>query len=951
MKNLLFACLLIIGVTFSLKAESDPFISGSYSKGSFTIAKDGKASPILISNNDYKGVLRAASDLQTDIEKVTGVKPVLKNKSDAAYAIIIGTIGHNEIIDQLIRDNKINVAGIAGRWESTLIEVVKNPLPNVDSALVIVGSDKRGTIYGIYEVSYQIGVSPWYYWADVPVKRQENIYALPGRHLINSPAVKYRGIFLNDEAPALSGWAGKEFGGFNHQFYEKVFELILRLKGNYLWPAMWGSAFNDDDKLNPVKAEEYGIVIGTSHHEPLTRAHDEWKRYGSGEWDYSKNPEKLKEFWESGLKRTIGNEQVITIGMRGDGDEPMTQGTATALLEKIVSDQREIIEKVSGKPASETPQVWALYKEVQDYYEKGMRVPDDVTLLLCDDNWGNLRMLPKLNEAPRKGGYGIYYHFDYVGGPRNYKWINTNPIQKIWEQMNLAYRYDANQLWIVNVGDLKPMEFPIEFFLDYAWNPDALPFDRLMEYTIKWADKQFGEKYAPQIGDLLNKYTQYNGRIKPELLNEKTYSLVNYNEFSRVVNDYNRLVDQANFIYNEIPAEQKDAFYQLVLHPIQASANLNELYYTVAKNHLYAKQGRNSTNKLSLKVTELFKKDSTISHYYNKILANGKWDHMMDQTHISYTYWQQPPVDVVPKTEKIEIAENGEMGVAIEGSETSWTGTTEINEPFPIFYSITNESHYLELFNKGAQPITYTIQGADYINISHPKGQIDGEQKVLLSINWDKAPKGVKQSALTIEGSDHSVVTLPIQTNNTDNNHAHINIFVEQNGYVSIEGVNYSKAVDSRPIFWKALNGYGKTSGGMTTFPVTASPEKLTKDSPHLEYEIYLNNAGVFTLNSYISPTIDFTNSDGLKFAVSIDDEEPVIVNISEDYKNDRAWGKSVADNIKILKTKLSFNKAGKHTIKYWMVDAAVVLQKLVLDTGGLKYSFLGPEETFVSNP
>src|SRR5690606_22152652 len=537
-----------------------------------------------------------------------------------------------------------------------------------------------------------------------------------------------------------------------------------------------------------------------------TRAHDEWRRYGSGEWDYTKNADKLKDFWESGLKRTIDNEQVLTLGMRGDGDEPMTQGTATALLEKIVADQREIIERVSGKPANETPQVWALYKEVQDYYEKGMRAPDDVTLLLCDDNWGNLRMLPKLNEAPRKGGYGIYYHFDYVGGPRNYKWINTNPIQKIWEQMNLAYRYDANQLWMVNVGDLKPMEFPIEFFLDYAWNPDALPFDRLMEYTIKWADKQFGEKYAPQIGDLLNKYTQYNGRIKPELLNEKTYSLVNYNEFSRVVNDYNRLVDQANFIYNEIPAEQKDAFYQLVLHPIQASANLNELYYTVAKNHLYAKQGRNSTNELSLKVTELFKKDSTISHYYNKILANGKWDHMMDQTHISYTYWQQPPVDVVPKTEKIEIAENGELGVAIEGSETSWTGTTEINEPFPIFYSIANESHYLELFNKGAQPITYTIQGADYINISHPKGQIDGEQKVLLSINWDKAPKGVKQSALTIEGSDHSVVTLPIQTNNTDNNHAHINIFVEQNGYVSIEGVNYSKAVDSRPIFWKALN-------------------------------------------------------------------------------------------------------------------------------------------------
>lgn len=951
MRKLLFICLLIIGSTLNVRAKMDPIVSNYYSKGSFAIAVKGKVSPLLISDNDHKGVLRAATDLQIDIEKVTGLKPELGSSNSAGYAIIIGTIGHSEIIDELVRTNKINVSGVAGQWESTLIEVVKNPLPNIDSALVIAGSDKRGTIYGIYEVSYQMGVSPWYYWADVPVKKNENVYALPGRHVINSPAVKYRGIFLNDEAPALSGWSKKEFGGFNHQFYEKVFELILRLKGNYLWPAMWGSAFNDDDALNPVKAQEYGIVIGTSHHEPLTRAHDEWRRYGSGEWDYTKNADKLKDFWESGLKRTIDNEQVLTLGMRGDGDEPMTQGTATALLEKIVADQREIIERVSGKPANETPQVWALYKEVQDYYEQGMRVPDDVTLLLCDDNWGNLRMLPKLNEAPRKGGYGIYYHFDYVGGPRNYKWINTNPIQKIWEQMNLAYRYDANQLWIVNVGDLKPMEFPIEFFLDYAWNPDALPSEKLMEYTIKWADKQFGNEYAAQIGDLLNKYTKYNGRIKPELLNQNTYSLVHYNEFGRVVSDYNLLVDQANYIYNQVSQDQKDAFYQLVLHPIEASANLYELYYTVAKNHLYAKQGRNKTNELSIKTTELFEKDSLISHYYNKILADGKWDHMMDQTHIGYTYWQQPPVNVIPKTETIEVADKGGMGVAIEGSESSWTGKTVVNESFPTFYSITNGSHYIELFNKGIQPITYTIEGPDYIAISHPKGQINDEQKIDLSIDWQKAPKGVKTAKLTIKGSDKSVVTLPIHTENRDISDFPTTTFVEQNGYVSMEGVNYSKAINSRPIFWKTLVGYGKTLGGMTTVPVTTSPEALTENSPHLEYSVYLNNAGDFTLHTYISPTIDFTNGDGLKFAVSIDDQEPIIVDISKDYQNDRAWGRSVADNIKIFKTKLNFSKPGKHTIKYWMVDAGVVLQKLVLDTGGLKPSFLGPEETFVSIP
>ncbi|RDC56944.1 glycosyl hydrolase [Pedobacter chinensis] len=952
MKKLILLIVLLGFKTICLAAAADPFVSNTFVNGSFSISSKGRVSSILVSGNEWPGVVRAAKNLQVDLQKVTGINPGFSIDKASGMVIIIGTIGKSTIIDELIRNNKINVGGIAGNWESTLIEVIKNPVSGVDSALVIAGSDKRGTIYGVYELSSQIGVSPWYYWADVPVKKNNALFAISGRHVISSPAVKYRGIFLNDEAPALSGWSKKEFGGFNSKFYEQVFELILRLKGNYLWPAMWGSAFNDDDKMNPVLADEYGVVIGTSHHEPLTRAHDEWKRYKGGKWNYDQNPEQLREFWESGFKRVSDKEQIITVGMRGDGDEPMTEGTATALLEKIVKDQRAIIEKVTQKPASETPQLWALYKEVQAYYDKGMRVPDDITLLLCDDNWGNIRKLPKLNEAPRKGGYGIYYHFDYVGDPRNYKWINTNPIQKIWEQMNLAYEYNANQIWIVNVGDLKPMEFPISFFLDYAWAPDAIPAEKLKQYTINWAKQQFGKTYAAETGDILDQYSKYNGRIKPELLTDSIYSLTHYNEFENVVTDYRNLEEKARFIYNQVPAEQKDAYYQLVMHPVEASANLYDLYYHVAKNKLYAKQGRFATNAIADKVSQLYKRDEEITNYYNKIMAGGKWDHMMDQTHIGYTYWQQPEKNSIPNTVILTLTGNlnkAQMGLAVEGSDSSWTGKEKADIALPTFDFYTNKPRYFELFNKAKGSFSYQIKAPAYVIVDFPKGEVSHEQRIFLSIDWAKAPKGKSQTIINVSGSDGSKISVLVHLDNTRLADQKINAFVPQNGYISMEAPSYNRAINNRPVFWRIIPNYGKTSGGVIPVPVTSPVQTLSTNTPHLEYDIYLNETGSFNLNSFISPTIDFANGEGLKFAVSIDDEPPVIVNISTDYKTENAWRRSVADNIKIFKTPIKFNNTGKHTIKYWMISPGVVLQKLVLDLGGLKPSFLGPPETFVS--
>ncbi len=941
-RTLIIVSVLII--SNRVKANSDiSYVSTQNIKGGFGLSVKGKPIPLIYSSADFPGVIRAIKDLRSDLKLVTQSEPLLfvDKFSSAKEVVIIGTLGKSPIIDQLVQNKKLDVTAIKGKWEASLTQLVTNPIPGVQKALVIAGSDKRGTIFGIYSLSAQIGVSPWYWWADVPVKAQLDLYVKPGAH-IDAPAVKYRGIFLNDEAPALSGWAKEKFGGFNSKFYAKVFELILRLKGNYLWPAMWGNAFNADDPQNPRLADEMGVVMGTSHHEPMLRSQQEWKLFGKGAWDYNHNDSTLRAFWRQGIKNMGTHESVVTIGMRGDGDEPMSESSNIALLERIVADQRKIIEQETGKPASETPQIWALYKEVQEYYDKGMRVPDDITLLLCDDNWGNIRKLPNLKDAPRKGGYGIYYHFDYVGGPRNYKWLNTNPIAKVWEQMHLAREYGADRLWLVNVGDLKPMEFPIEFFLDYAWNPEKWPADRLQEYTKLWVEKQFGTKHATEIANIISKYSKYNGRIKPELLNENTYSITNYREFESVVEDYKALAVKARKINNALPAEYRDAYFQLVLHPVSACANLYEMYYFVALNKLYAKQGRTATNDLAAKVKELFARDAEISHQYNKVMAAGKWNHMMDQTHIGYTSWQQPNRNIMPGLEEVSLPAEGSLGVAIEESRSWWPEASE-EAVLPQFNPWTKQSYYIEVFNRGKSAVSYTVKAnAACIKLSSAGGTLDKQQRIWVSIDWKQAPSGIQKLPINIT-SNNKTITVYASVNNSSI--ADAKGFVENNGYISIEAANYTRAIGKDSVTWKVLPDHGKTGSAVTAFPVTATGVLPTENSPRLEYDIYLLNKAAIKVDAYVSPTLNFNGSNGLRYAVSVDDGEKQIVNINAS-PSERAWEKSVAANIKVLTTEHQMLTEGKHTIKFWMVDPAIVLQKIVVDVGKLKPSYLGPPES-----
>lgn len=617
-----FAIMLM--VASSALAHADDFVSRSPLNGAMCLWSNTNSSLVVQYDScDYSGISIAVANLIDDIEKVKGKKPG-RNSNIAGTRIVIGSIDKGVLIKKYL-PKKLQKK-LIGKNEKYIITTSKI---GKDDALLIAGSDKRGTIYGIYELSRQMGVSPWYWWADVPVERVNAIYINKGVFTEGEPAVKYRGIFLNDEWPCLGNWANEKFGGLNSKMYARIFELVLRLKGNFMWPAMWNSAFYVDDPMNGPTADEMGIIMGTSHHEPLGRAQQEWTRVRTrGPWNYDTNKDELTEFWRGGVERMKDTEDVLTIGMRGNGDEPMSAHADVALLEKIVADQREIIENATGRPANTTPQVWALYKEVQEYYEKGMRVPDDVILLLCDDNWGDARLLPDLGGKRHPGGYGMYYHVDYVGGPRNSKWLNVSQVQRMWEQLQLTYTYGVDKLWILNVGDLKPMEFPIDFFLKMAWNPDRFNASNLMGYTEEFCRQQFGEQEANEAARILNLQCKYAYRKTAELLDKYTYSLSS-GEWEQKVNDYKKLAQDAQIQYDRLPQSYRDAYYQIILFPVLAMANIYELHYAYARNDLEAAR-------------RFYDRDSVLCDQYNHELAGGKWNHMMDQIHIGYTSWQEP---------------------------------------------------------------------------------------------------------------------------------------------------------------------------------------------------------------------------------------------------------------------------------------------------------------------
>ncbi len=838
-------------------------------KKSIALVNKANIGTINVSDNDWIGVKRAAKDLVNDIKMVTNLQPELReckgniktNNKCGIANVIVGTLGKSRIIDLLIKKGKLNIDDIRGQWESYVIQTI-------DGNIVIAGSDKRGTIYGIYDLSEKIGVSPWYWWADAKPVHHSCIYIKEGRNVQLSPKVKYRGIFINDEEPSMGSWSRNHFGGYNSKMYAHIFELLLRLKANYLWPAMWNARFNEDDTLNPKLADEYGIVMGTSHHEPMMRAHKEYviRKDSVGPWDYNTNKHRLDKFFLEGIERVHNYENIITIGMRGDGDIAMGSGNDLdniKVLKDVIKSQRKIINDTYGH--ADVPQLWAIFTEVQRYYDAGFNVPDDVTLLFCDNNWGYIRRTGPNKEHNRKGGMGLYYHIDMNGGPWNDRWVNTTTIPKLREQLNLAYKTGLDRIWIINVGDLKPKEVPIDFIMHYAWDPDAVQPGDEHKYLNDFVASIFGSELSENIADIIARYSKYNLWRKPEVETTEYFSVDNYNEAQRLLNKWTNLRKDVQLLTPKIPSQLKDAFYQFVYYPAIASAGVAQIYLYAGLNNYYAKKGISTSYADSAKI--LFDYDKKLSRYYNDSIADGKWQGMMSDIHIGYKQWFMPDSNSLPKM----------------------------------------------------------LVASDYINTTK---QADRKKKVC----------GTKE--------------------------------------ISIPANKYNRQINTDKNCWIKLPDLGRNSDCVGAKDVTIQYNGDISMAPCMEYTVETSNNDSMLIVLGILPTQDVNPARGLRIAVSIDDDVPIIIDARrglvdefkeytpEHLKNSKilkplpqqdknlyliGYGQpmrnEIFDNIRWLDSKFIVDRfKWKHIVKVYMIDPEIVLERIIINPDNTAPSYFGAQ-------
>ena len=1015
--------------------EPGELIATEPGPGRFTLVVAGKAPPLVVSSSAYPGVVRVVGDLKDDIDRVTGVAPAIAMDAVPAGAtevVLVGTIGKDPLIDQLVATGKLDVSDVTGRWETFVIQPVDAPMPGVARALVVAGSDQRGTIYGAYEISRRIGVSPWYFLDDVPSPHRDALYVNPARYTLGTPAVKYRGIFINDENPQLGLWAPHTYGpglapgfsgGFNSKFYARVFETMLRLRANYLWPAVWGRAFAEDDPQNHAVATQYGIVMGTSHEAPMLRGIEEWNRHpkaygGTGDWRFSINRDAVVAYMRDGVQRMKDQniEGVVTMGMRGPGDVSLPPEDGIPLIQNLIATQQQMLSDILGSDSHTVPKVWTLYKEVQDWYLRpdGIQVPDDITIVWAEDNWGNLRKLPdQTKSVERPAGYGIYYHFDYVGGPRNYKWVDSALLANVWEQLNLAYTYGVDRVWVANVGDLKNDEIPAEFLLDYAWAPERWPATRIAEWQQRWAAEQFGTDQAAAIADVIHRYELLQSDRKPELLNrlvswDRTkdlatqpdqaliysdadpFSVVSYAEHPRVTAAWQALATTADQIGQALPAAYQDAYYELVLYNVKATANLYALRLAQFTGSLYADQGRAATHDMAAAATARFADDLAMNAHYNTDIAGGKWstgngNGWASQPHVGYgrdSPWQEPEINnfaapdfIWPDLRQITVPVAASMGVAIDGSTKWWPGETATQPSLPTFSPYQSQSaQYIDVFNRGTTSFTYTTSVpapyAGSVTVTPASGTVDKEVRLAVHVDWTTAPAGMTSVPITITGSEATTVTVQAMLD-----HRPVVVagaadpvpwtalagFVEANGYVAMEANHYTAAVRANGITWLQIPDIGRTGAGMTVLPRNAPLQTPGGTAPHLEYQMYLAAADSHQVEvwTYLSPRnsvrIAAGAQNGLLYAISIDDEPPQVVNATATLAIDpqansgngnKSWEWKSGDNIIRLPTTHTVTGPNPHVLKYWIVDPTAIAQKFVVDTGGLQQSYFGPPES-----
>ncbi len=962
----------------------------SQNKTAFTIVDTNTLIGISIDKNDYKVVEIAANILASDIYKVSG-KQIEVPSNTSSSVIVAGTIGKNHIIDKLIKEGTLDVTSIKNKWEKYRIQVIENPTNTIKKALVIVGSDRRATAFGLLEISRKIGVSPWEWWADVNPQKQNELVIQIENRVYGSPSVKYRGLFLNDEDWGLQRWAAlnyePETGDIGPKTYAKIFELLLRLRANTIWPAMHKctKAFYHYPKNKEV-ADNYAIVIGSSHAEPmLCNINTEWNHDTMGEYRYDTNSEVIKDVFKHRAKETANYEGIYTVGMRGEHDSPMIVGeddtdSQVKLLENVIADQRDIL-KNNAKNGVAKPQAFVPYKEVLHYYQSGLELPEDITLVWTDDNYGYIRQLSNTEEQKRTGGAGVYYHTSYWGRPHDYLWLNsTNPVL-MWEEMSKAYEFQSQDLWILNCGDIKPHEYNIELFLDMAW--DMSNFEKstdVKKHHIDWSTREFDHKNAERITNLMRKYYQLAFQRRPEFMawsqvepvtkaGKTEFTQFHYgDEVSKRINEYESLLEEVTAIKLEIPDQKQDAFYQLIYYPVMGASNLNLKWLYAYKNQFVASQGRQSATYYGNKSEEAFNAIKMETDYFNTKLQNGKWNHIMSMSPRYLPVFSKPTISSVspqPKTELKIALESYQM-------EVNHDIINSYADVLPVFNAYTKNSYYVDVFLKGKGNLKWEAKPkVDWIKISKTSGVLNEnklEERLWVTINWDKVPKGKNKKEAPL-GHDYQLIPPSYKINSAiefSSNTSTINIgvsvfnpaldalmtytgFVEDKGFVSIHAENFARKKTGKEANWEIFKGLGYSNKVSVSLPRTARSETeingILKNSPVLEYDFYTFNFGEADVVLQAIPTHAFFKGRGVRCAVSIDDEDPKIVDFQTFGRSD-SWKQNVLKNAAVKSTKQIINKAGKHTLKIWMVDPGVMIDQILIDLGGWKKSYTFPPET-----
>ncbi|GFZ44409.1 LOW QUALITY PROTEIN: hypothetical protein JCM24511_02131 [Saitozyma sp. JCM 24511] len=976
------------------------------------------AAPLLLDSGDDEAIHLAASTFADDIQRVTGQRPVLYNDSlpqSVDRAIVIGT--RSSRLVQLLQDPGANDVhnGLSGMWEAYDCRVIQKPLASVQEALLIVGSDRRGTIYAMYTLSEQIGMSPFHFWSDSPVRRRQAVAF--GRDKIlahGEPTVKYRGLFINDEHPAMWDWAQQRWKippqqpVFMPEFHKLWFEMMLRLKANYFWPAMHASMFSADGVYNStdgsfpeppspgpnqILAQRMGIIMGTSHHEPMGRNKPEWDRAQRGAWDWKNNTAHLRDWWTYGAERAQGLETMFTLGMRGDGDEPLTGA----------SKEQDILREVYGtSDISNIPQVWCMYKEIADYYADGMEIPDDVSILFSDDNWGNLMSVLPPSKS-HKGGAGLYYHLDYVGLPRSYKWINTINLVKMWEQLSLARAFDTTQIWIANIGTLKPLELPTEFFLALAWDLDAWPTNSVRRFHEEWAEREFGWESAGEVGDIMLHYGSCVLRVQPDRFRAES-----------VLAEWDKLVTRAGAVYSALDVDTKPAFFQQVYLLCMMQENLNRLHLAVGRSNLHAFQAKTAANRFAQEAIEAFHHDANLTDMIHGMLGR-KWDHptvicpkrktntgsMFDQAvrskgqiHINYNYLLEPMKDSLPAISFVNPMVPARQGipphvreygctsytrVTVENSYGAWPGDTPLNCPYkmrcpdPTLFAMDPygvQTRWVDLGSSGPMDVQFSATCSHaWLRVSVQNGTIlrdaSTDMRLIVSVDWNKTGDFDRQGFVHISLSDGNQVNITVPIRTLRRFPPEFRGFVEGDGYVVMESGHFHRNLSVGSYAFQELKGYGRTLSGLEMFPMTDRNFSVGT-GPHVAYDFWLHDYhATADITIQIGPSLNMFGPDKpLALGIQLDTRNPTtllpvpVAPLGSD--GDGAppaigalpvdWMRVVATEVRNVTMRLEDLCAGQHTLTLWGMTTGIVVERIWVDVGGIEergYSYLGPPESY----